>query len=212
MELTRENDTSEYVKSFFLDYFIPHDFPHRSLIRNYNLVSSLLRYSAEEELENSEDETYYMFVEPLSMSLDQYINSRDQDNGIGYFDSLCVLLRLAMVLVHCYRYGIVHNDIKPDNIMMTSDIRNYEVRLIDFGESFVGFDVDSSFEIIRKGNAHTKCLLFFHFIHRAPELYRDYHDTMIIDASKADVWSLGVLTYSVLFSKRNHRVDDRCSV
>ncbi|KNB42375.1 serine threonine protein kinase [Blastocystis sp. subtype 4] len=80
---------------------------------------------------------------------------------------------------------------------MTSDLRNYEVRLIDFGESFVGFDVDSSFEIIRKGNAHTK----------APELYRDYHDTMIIDASKADVWSLGVLTYSVLFSKRNHHVD-----
>lgn len=155
-DLTREKDTSEYVKSFFLDYFIPHDFPHPSLIRNYHLVSSLLKYSVDDDLDDPDAETYYMFVEPLSMSLDQYINSRDQENGIGYFDSLCVLLRLAMVLVHCYRYGIVHNDIKPDNIMMTSDLKDYEVRLIDFGESFVGFDVGSSFEIVRKGNAHTK--------------------------------------------------------
>ena len=197
------------MKSFYLDYFIPHDFPHRSFSQNYHLVSSLLRYSVEEELENSDDETYYMIVEPLSLSLDEYINSRDQDNGIGYFDSLCILLRLAMVLVHCYRYGIVHNDIKPDNVMMASDLKDYDVRLIDFGESFVGFDVDSSFEIIRKGNAHTKYWWFVHSIHRAPELYRDYHDTTIIDASKADMWSLGVLTYSVLFSIRNHSIDDR---
>ena len=32
---------------------------------------------------------------------------------------------------------------------------------------------------------------------RAPELYRSYRDVTAIDASKADVWSLGVLAYSV---------------
>ena len=148
-------NASDYVKSFLFDYFIPHDFAHPSLVHNYSLHSAYLRYSTD-DITDSELQTYYMLVEKLSDSLDHYINGLDQVNGIGYYDTLCVLLRLAIVLVHCYRYGIVHNDIKPDNIMLTSEINDYDIRLIDFGEGFLGFDVLSSMDALRKGNAHTK--------------------------------------------------------
>lgn len=148
-------NSSDYVKSFLLDYYIPHDFPHPTLVHNYGIHSSYLRYTTD-EIPDPSLETYYMLVEQLSMSLDMYINQHDQADGIGYYDALCVLLRLAIALVHCYRYSIVHNDIKPDNIMLTSNMEEYDIRLIDFGESFMGFDVPSSLEAIRKGNAQTK--------------------------------------------------------
>ena len=157
--------TSDYVKSFLLDYFIPHDFPHPSLVHNYGIHSAYLRYTTD-DLTDPELETYYMLVEKLSDSLDHYINSLDQVNGIGYYDTLCVLLRLAIALVHCHRHGIVHNDIKPDNIMLTSEMNDYEIRLIDFGESFLGFDVLSSMDSLRKGNAQTKyAILIIHYYH-----------------------------------------------
>lgn len=43
---------------------------------------------------------------------------------------------------------------------------------------------------------------------RAPELYKDYQDISSIDASKADVWSLGVLTYSVSVNVKTNSIDD----
>lgn len=43
---------------------------------------------------------------------------------------------------------------------------------------------------------------------RAPELYKDYQDISSIDASKADVWSLGVLTYSVSVNIKTNFIDD----
>ena len=34
-------------------------------------------------------------------------------------------------------------------------------------------------------------------MNRAPELSRNYKDERVIDSSKADVWSLGMLAYAV---------------
>ena len=62
-------------------------------------------------------------------------------------------MALAMGVVECFRRGVVHNDIKPDNVMMTDD---GDVRLIDFGESLLDMDMESDWEDVHKGNAQTK--------------------------------------------------------
>ena len=69
--------------------------------------------------------------------------------------ALLVLLRLSLVLEHCFAYQIVHNDLKPDNIMLRNN-SIAEVCLIDFGESFLGFDVVSDSPVVTKGNQHFK--------------------------------------------------------
>ena len=74
-------------------------------------------------------------------------------DGLGAYEALRVLLKVAMGVVECFRRGVVHNDIKPDNVMMTDD---GDVRLIDFGESLLDMDMESDWEDVHKGNAQTK--------------------------------------------------------
>ena len=40
--------------------------------------------------------------------------------------------KLLRAILHCHENGIAHRDIKPDNIMISS---NGEIKLIDFGLS-----------------------------------------------------------------------------
>lgn len=98
-----------------------------------------------------------MFVEPMTMTLDAYLKRIDNDNGIGAYNALLVLCRLTLCLCHLYQYGIVHNDLKPDNVMIKDEEWPNDVKLIDFGESFVGMDVLSTSPACKKGNMHYKC-------------------------------------------------------
>ncbi len=98
-----------------------------------------------------------MFVEPMTMTLDAYLKRIDNDNGIGAYNALLVLCRLTLCLCHLYQYGIVHNDLKLDNVMIKDEEWPNDVKLIDFGESFVGMDVLSTSPACKKGNMHYKC-------------------------------------------------------
>ena len=138
-----------------------------------------------------------MFIEPMTITLDAYLKRIDNEFGIGAYNALLVLCRLDLCLCHMYQYGIVHNDLKPDNVMIKDETRPNNVRLIDFGESFVGMDVMSSSPVCKKGNLHYKHVLRSDMRTRAPELAQEYADVRVINASRADVWSLGMLAYTV---------------
>lgn len=83
---------------------------------------------------------------------------------------------LFMAINHCHAQGIVHRDIKPENIMINEDD---DVRLIDFGLS----------KASKRKNMHTVAGTPFYM---APEVLLENY------ASKADIWSLGVLLYTLV--------------
>ena len=77
---------------------------------------------------------------------------------------------------HCHAQGIIHRDIKPENIMITTE---NSVRLIDFGLS----------KASKTKNLTTIAGTPYYM---APEVLTGNYST------KADIWSLGVLLYTLV--------------
>lgn len=92
-----------------------------------------------------------------------------------------VMERMARALIHIHTLNITHKDIKPDNIMFSSD---GTAKLIDFGLSQVTRYQGEKMDVI----AGTP-----YFI--APEVIRGHY------GQECDIWSLGVVMYTCLTGK-----------
>ena len=102
------------------------------------------------------------------------------DKPMSEADAAQVIHQLASALSYCHANGVVHRDVKLDNIVVDSDLH---VTLIDFGLSKV-----CSKNKQLKSAAGSPLFM-------APEaMARKY-------SNKCDVWSLGVVMY-VLLTKR----------
>ena len=101
-----------------------------------------------------------------------------------------VFEQLLQAVAYIHRSGIVHNDIKPENILVTR--ADNDVRLIDFGLA----DDDAHYLARTLGCTPT---------YASPELLMQEKD---IDA-RSDIYSLGVIMME-LFGNRYMRIAGRC--
>lgn len=110
-------------------------------------------------------------------------------------DVCSVVFQLAEAVAHCHHMGIVHRDLKMENIMFVSKDSD-SIRLIDFGLSkkFLSKDEILKHDKLLAQNdknrvMKTACGTAFYM---APEML-----TMSY-SEKADVWALGVITYMLI--------------
>ena len=102
---------------------------------------------------------------------------------------ICELFRpVVQGLSHIHSNGCAHLDIKPSNIMICD---NYRPKIGDFG---IGHTFQSANNIIGTP------------AYQAPEVYEfddqcEVENLPSLDASKEDIWSLGVTMYEVFFKK-----------
>ncbi|KAJ1732418.1 hypothetical protein LPJ61_002056 [Coemansia biformis] len=85
-------------------------------------------------------------------------------------------------LEYLHEHDIIHRDIKPDNLLLTSD---GTLKVADFGESTI---------VARNSDRITSSAGSPAFM--APELYRDATD---VSGAAADIWSLGVCLYCFVY-------------
>ncbi|CAN1246979.1 Phosphoenolpyruvate carboxylase kinase 2 [Linum grandiflorum] len=98
-------------------------------------------------------------------------------SGLSESQSASVMRQLLQAIAHCHKLGVVHRDVKPDNVLFDSMGR---VKLADFGSAeWIGGSVLS-------GVVGTPYYV-------APEVLtgREYGE-------KVDVWSAGVVLYVML--------------
>lgn len=91
-----------------------------------------------------------------------------------------IMKQVMSAVLYCHLNGIVHRDIKSDNILFMTDDIHSPVKLIDFGIS-VKFEKDT------KLKDKTGTVLYI-----APEVISGSYD------EKCDIWSCGVLMYMML--------------
>lgn len=91
-----------------------------------------------------------------------------------------IMRQVVSAVLYCHLNGIVHRDIKSDNILFAGQDINSAVKLIDFGIS-VKFEKDT------KLKDKTGTVLYI-----APEVISGSYD------EKCDIWSCGVLLYMML--------------
>lgn len=141
----------------------------------------------------SDNNTVYYVMELLpGMNLDKEVKKYD---GISVNKAVSYVLDIAGAVDHMHRYGMVHLDIKPSNIM----VRNSdEAVLIDFGSSRHYSDNDSKYNspaILSRGFFSQK---MYDETFSNPENYK-----------RMDIYALGVTLYKLITNQQLTGYDDQ---
>lgn len=138
------------------------------------------------------DRLQYIVMEYIDgISLKEYLN---QQKEIRWKEALHFTMQILRALQHAHEKGIIHRDIKPQNIMLLQD---GTIKVTDFG-------------IARFSHSETrtmtdKAIGSVHYI--APEQARgDLTD------NKADIYSVGVMLYEMITGQLPFEADNAVSV
>ncbi|MBW2526225.1 MAG: protein kinase [Deltaproteobacteria bacterium] len=106
-----------------------------------------------------------------------------------------VLIHVARAIHKAHEAGILHRDLKPDNVFITHDDDGQELcKVLDFGVAKV-----LNSEVIAKIPSHTSTgSLVGSPFYMSPEQIRGHKD---IDP-RSDLWAIGVIAYECLVGRR----------
>lgn len=138
------------------------------------------------------DQLQYIVMEYIDgITLKQYI---EQEGAIRWNEALHFTLQILMALEHAHEKGIIHRDIKPQNIMLLQD---GTIKVADFGIArFLQSETQTMTD---------KAIGSVHYI--APEQARGDYIT-----DKADIYSVGVMLYEMITGKLPFVADNAVSV
>lgn len=138
------------------------------------------------------DQIQYIVMEYIDgITLKQYI---EQEGNIRWNEALHFTAQILLALEHAHGAGIIHRDIKPQNIMLLQD---GTIKVADFGIArFLQSETQTMTD---------KAIGSVHYI--APEQARGDYIT-----DKADIYSVGVMLYEMLTGRLPFVADNAVSV
>ena len=96
-----------------------------------------------------------------------------------------IFKQVIYALYHCRSKGIVHGDVKPENICLKNDdIQNLEIKIIDFGSSQT---IDEILQARIMGVKHRRGTPLY----MSPEVI----SSRGLQTPLSDIWSLGIMMY-----------------
>jgi serine/threonine protein kinase len=154
------------LKRFEQEYRITSKLDHPNVVR-------VLEYS------NADGRPYLVMELVEGMSLGEKL---ERDGRMNEDEAIRIIVQVAHGLHRAHRQGLIHRDVKPDNILVTIDNK---AKLTDLG---LAKDTDTSAELTRTGRG----LGTPDFM--APEQFRNAKNASI----RCDVYSLAATLYQML--------------
>lgn len=109
----------------------------------------------------------------------------ESDTVLSWEEMLGLVLDILAGLDHAHQQGIVHCDIKPENILLTLTPRGWVARISDFGIARLSQEVNES-EMGHSGSP----------AYMAPERFYNQHPLT------SDLYAVGIILYEMLLGKR----------
>lgn len=109
----------------------------------------------------------------------------ESDIVLSWEEMLGLVLDILSGLTHAHQQGIVHCDIKPENILLTLTPRGWVARISDFGIARLSQEVNES----QMGHSGSPAYM-------APERFYNQHPLT------SDLYAVGVILYEMLLGKR----------
>ena len=139
------------------------------------------------------DDLDYIVMELIDgITLKQYMQKKQ--GRLNWRESLYFITQIVRALGHAHSRGIIHRDIKPQNIMV---LRDGSVKVADFGIARIMSAAQTTLTQEALGSVH----------YISPEQARGSH----IDA-RADIYSAGVVLYEMLTGRLPFDGDSPVSV
>eukprot|EP01098_Paradermamoeba_levis_P009835 TRINITY_DN4119_c0_g1_i1.p1 TRINITY_DN4119_c0_g1~~TRINITY_DN4119_c0_g1_i1.p1 ORF type:complete len:266 (-),score=51.39 TRINITY_DN4119_c0_g1_i1:201-998(-) len=149
----------------------------------YQVLTSLQHPNIIRPLELHEDEQQIYMVMELIEGGD-LMKLLEKKRRLSEREAFIIFHQIAEAVDYCHRHGVVHRDLKLENILLTS---RGEPKLIDFGVSMSSSRKSSH----SASSISSYCSLPY----ASPEVLRGYEETI---GAKSDVWSLGVILFCLL--------------
>ena len=80
-----------------------------------------------------QDEDGNLFISMEYIEGDDLKKTLEKGGKLKLRDAVDVVMQIAEVLGHAHQKGIVHRDMKPENVMMIKGLRGYHAKVLDFG-------------------------------------------------------------------------------
>ncbi|KAI1469569.1 Pkinase-domain-containing protein [Daldinia caldariorum] len=139
-----------------------------------------------EVLDDPENDSLYMVLEMCKKGVVMKVGLEEQ--ATPYDDEQCRLWFRDLILgiEYLHAQGIIHRDIKPDNLLLTDDD---VLKIVDFGVSEIFEKPD---HMMTSKSAGSPAFL-------PPELCQANHGD--VSGKAADIWSMGVTLYCLKYGK-----------
>lgn len=133
--LTEQSMSDKKLKRFIDEYFaliqLP---PHKNIVKQYHLDSFEYQEAGKEAISIS-----YIIMKKYSSSLKDRVHPN--------YDGFKILEQIGQGLKHLHSFGVIHRDVKPENIFFDDDINEYVIGdfgIAHFDEEFVARLADTS--------------------------------------------------------------------
>ena len=181
--LQTEKELDSFI-NMFNEYQIIYNLRHPSIVHVFGLAYSL------------KNKTLGIVEELMQLDLRTFLKKNKKILNFNQKLNISIHICNAFLFVHSRKF--VHHDVKPGNILISEKMNEFELKLSDFGTclKILKFsDLDDEDERFLSG-------ISVHYASPESILHCCFGEPLIND-SKSDIWSLGILFYKIFVSEKN---------